>query len=112
MKWKKGRQGTGYDVLTLLSTKLPKWLGLKGIDCHILRYNKSDYIPPHTDKVEDGEHWRMNIILKKPLSGGEFICKEAKSFLNRVYIFRPDVMEHSVTACESERIVFSLGIVL
>ncbi len=108
LSFKAGRQGTGYEVMTLISRKLP-FRCLSGVDMHILRYPPSSSIPTHTDKVGSGKHHRVNILLVKPKSGGEFICAQAKRFLGRVFYFRPDIMEHSVTECPSRRIVLSIG---
>lgn len=104
--WKKGRQNTGYDVLTLFSLKLN--FILKGLDCHVLRYTKGTFIPPHKDINEKGSHHRINIVLKK-CEGGEFICDKAFRMFNRIFYFKPDEMEHSVTICNGTRYVLSVG---
>jgi hypothetical protein len=109
LRWKKGRQNTGYELLTLFSFKLPFHF-LNGLDCHVIRYKPGDFIPEHTDNVSTGQkHFRINIVLKQ-CKGGEFICPEAKRyFFNRILFFRPDIMKHSVSLCEGTRLVLSIG---
>ncbi len=120
LSFKPGRQGTGYEVMTLISRKLP-FRRLSGVDLHILRYPPSSSVPTHVDKVASGNHHRINVILVKPKSGGEFICARATRLLGgtlgallpfgqgRVFYFRPDIMEHAVTECPSKRVVLSIG---
>lgn len=102
---KEGRQKTGYTVYTLLnSTKLK-------CDLHFIVYDKGNYIPPHKDRL-DGEydHYRLNIILKKPESGGKFSGNTLCNFRGRIILFRPDISEHSVSEITSgKRIVLSFG---
>lgn len=110
-----GRQGTGYKTLTLFKTFLPNWVRrvtkFVAVDCYIIVYPDGSHIPPHTDSVGVGRHHRLNIILKRPLFGGEFICPKSFRLFNRIYYFRPDEMEHAVTPCIGKRVVFSLGFV-
>lgn len=106
MKWKKGRQIGGYQVLTIFSKRF-NFL-IKGMDCHILKYSKGSYIPLHKDKNEHGKHRRINIVLKS-CQGGEFVCEKAVRIFNRIFYFKPDEMEHSVTECFGTRYVLSIG---
>ena len=99
--WKKGRQHTGYDVFTLWSKF--------NVDMHIIRYNDGNYIPPHTDKVEGKRHYRINVVLKKPVNGGQYVGDSIWNWKNRVIFFRPDIHEHSITACTGGRLVLSVG---
>ena len=60
-----------------------------------------------------GRHYRLNLILKSPRSGGEFVCASPLWANARIKLFRPDACEHSVTRVEGgNRYVFSLGWVL
>jgi len=68
-RWQKGRQGTGYDKMLLLTLRWPL-----RFDSYLIRYPEGSEIPPHRDPVQQGRHYRLNIILKPPKSGGEFIC--------------------------------------
>ena len=68
-RWQKGRQGTGYDKMLLLTARWPL-----PFDSYLIRYPESSEIPPHSDPVQTGKHYRLNLVLKAPKSGGEFIC--------------------------------------
>lgn len=103
--WQIGRQKTGYDKMLLLTGYLPL-----PFDMYLIRYRVGSYIPPHTDKVEKGRHYRMNIILKQSKIGGDFVCKHNIIDLPRIKIFRPDLYEHSVTELvEGSRYILSIG---
>lgn len=105
-KFKPGRQGTGYEICRLYKVC---WFN-HFFDSYLIRFKESTYLPPHRDIVWDYDHFRMNIILKKPKWGGEFICDKVWSWLDRVYIFRPDKEEHSVKeVIKGTRIVLSFG---
>lgn len=107
-RWQRGRQGTGYDKMLLVTGPLPV-----PFDSYLIRYPEGSEIPPHTDPVKSGRHYRLNIVLKAPSSGGDFICSSPLYETNRIKFFRPDVCEHSVTRLVGgNRYVFSLGWVL
>ncbi len=100
--WKKGRQHTGYDILTIISFLF--------FDIHLIRYNAGNFIPKHIDAVDKHKHHRINIVLQQPKYSGIFICDKAKRYLfGRIIYFRPDIMEHSVTICNTQRLVLSIG---
>lgn len=108
MKWELGRQGTGYKKITLLENK-----AIIPFDLHVIKYDGGDYIPPHTDPVPYGDHYRLNIVLWKSGKGGDFKCDRAILNWPRIKFFRPDIHEHSVTAVESgTRVVLSFGFIL
>lgn len=104
-RWQKGRQGTGYDKMLLATARWPL-----PFDCYLIRYPEGSAIPPHTDPVQAGRHYRLNIVLKSPRSGGEFVCANPIVATRRIKLFRPDACEHSVTeVVGGSRYVFSLG---
>lgn len=104
-RWQKGRQGTGYDKMLLFTLSWPL-----AFDSYLICYPEGSEIPPHTDPVQLGRHYRLNIILKSPRSGGEFICANPIYSSRRIKLFRPDACEHSVTRVQGgSRYVFSLG---
>jgi len=108
LRWQRGRQGTGYDKMLLLSAPWPL-----PFDIYLIRYPEGSEIPPHTDPVSSGRHYRLNIILKSPRSGGEFVCAQPLFETRRIKLFRPDACEHSVTrVVGGSRYVFSVGWVL
>ena len=105
LRWTKGRQETGYEKMQLAIAKWPK-----PFDVYLRRFHPGYDIPPHTDKVKEGEHYRINIILKNAKKGGQFICKEPLYESKWIKYFRPDISEHQVTKIiEGKRYVFSLG---
>ena len=105
-RWQKGRQKTGYDKMLLATAKrfpLP-------FDLYLLRFNEGSEVPSHKDLVQKGEHYRLNIILKKAKSGGDFLCSEALWQTSRIKYFRSDISEHAVTkVTKGTRYVLSLG---
>ena len=106
--WNIGRQNTGYKKLTIFNKKI-NLFNFYGFDTYIIKYIDGNYIPKHIDEVKFGKHYRINIILKK-CEGGEFICKNYKSYLNgRIIFFRPDLEEHEVTVCKGTRLILSIG---
>jgi len=107
-RWQRGRQGTGYDKMLLLAAPWPV-----PFDCYLIRYPEGSEISSHTDPVTSGRHYRLNIILKSPRSGGEFVCAAPLFATKRIKLFRPDACQHSVTrVVGGSRYVFSLGWVL
>jgi hypothetical protein len=104
-RWQRGRQGTGYDKMLLAAARWPL-----PFDSYLIRYPEGSEIPPHTDPVQAGRHYRLNIVLKSPRSGGDFVCATPIFETRRIKLFRPDACEHSVTrVVGGSRYVFSLG---
>lgn len=104
-RWQKGRQGTGYDKMLLLTAHWPL-----PFDSYLIRYPEGSEIPPHTDPVTTDRHYRLNVILKSPREGGDFVCATPIFATRRIKLFRPDACEHSVTrVVGGSRYVFSLG---
>lgn len=104
-RWQRGRQDGGYDKMLLLTGMWPL-----PFDMYFIRYHEGSFIPPHTDKVDYGEHYRLNIVLWQAKKGGEFICQNPIFETKRIKFFRPDVCEHSVVRVEKgKRYLFSLG---
>ena len=104
-RWQSGRQGSGYDKMLLLTAPWPV-----PFDSYLIRYPEGSSIPPHTDPVQRGRHYRLNIILKSPRSGGEFVCRNPIYASDRIKLFRPDVSEHSVSLVQGgSRYVLSIG---
>lgn len=79
-------------------------------DVYVLRFRAGSEIPPHTDPVATGRHYRCNIVLKRAQEGGEFVCAAPIFASRRIKFFRPDACEHSVTrVLKGTRYVFSIG---
>jgi hypothetical protein len=104
-RWQRGRQQSGYDKMLLLQALWPL-----PFDIYVLRFPQGAEIPPHTDPVALGRHYRCNIVLKHAASGGDFICSAPIFATKRIKVFRPDACEHSVTRVErGSRYVLSIG---
>ena len=104
-RWQRGRQGSGYDKMLLFTAMWPI-----PFDSYLIRYPEGSQVPPHKDPVTKGRHYRLNVILKAPKAGGEFICANPLFATSRLKLFRPDQCEHSVTpVIGGSRYVFSLG---
>jgi hypothetical protein len=105
LRWQRGRQGGGYDKMLLLTARWPL-----AFDSYLIRYPEGSEIPPHIDPVTAGRHYRLNVILKTPQRGGEFVCATPIFATRRIKLFRPDTCEHSVTHVEGgSRYVLSIG---
>ncbi len=104
-RWQKGRQQSGYEKMLLAGAKWP----LK-FDLYLLKFPEGCEVPPHTDVVASGKHFRLNIVLKQAKSGGEFVCKSPIFCSKRIKFFRPDLCEHSVTrVVAGNRYLLSIG---
>jgi hypothetical protein len=105
LRWEGGRQLTGYDKLLLLASPFPFPL-----DCYLLRFPEGSEIPPHRDPVTGRRHYRLNVVLKRPPMGGDFVCDRPIFDYGRVKLFRSDLCEHSVTkVVGGRRYVLSIG---
>lgn len=107
--WIDGRQGSGYSKL-----KLFEMFKVFPMDIYLLKFPHGSFIPEHTDCVKAGyKHYRLNIILKKSVSGGEFLSESHIFNFERFKFFRPDISKHSVTqVLGGNRIVLSVGFLL
>lgn len=104
-RWERGRQLSGYDKMLLCGAIWP----LK-FDMYLLKFPEGSEIPPHTDPVSNGQHFRLNIVLKNAVEGGEFICKDPIFETRRLKFFRPDVSEHQVSKIiKGNRYLLSIG---
>lgn len=104
-RWERGRQNTGYDKMLLCGALWP----IK-FDMYLIKFPEGSEIPPHTDSVESGEHFRLNLVLKNAIEGGEFSCANAIFETKRIKFFRPDVCEHQVSkVIRGNRYLLSLG---
>ena len=105
LRWRRGRQQTGYDKMLVVQSLWPL-----PFDVYILRFCEGAEIPPHTDPVATGRHYRCNIVLKRATAGGEFVCARPIFASTRIKLFRPDACEHSVTrVTRGRRYVLSIG---
>lgn len=107
--WQLGRQSSGYSKMSLLQSIWPV-----PFDLYLLKFPEGSQILEHVDKVDEGfRHYRLNIILKKSLSGGDFIFEQSIINWSRIKFFRPDISKHSVTkVVGGSRYVLSFGFLL
>lgn len=109
LNWESGRQNSGYKKMLLLVNHF--WIPF---DFYFLKFEEGSCIPEHTDPVKLGyKHYRLNIIVKKSKSGGEFISEKNILNFSRIKFFRPDLYKHSVTTVVGgSRYVLSFGFLL
>ncbi len=104
-RWRGGRQRSGYEKMLLLQSPFPL-----PFDVYLLRFGEGSEVPPHTDPVAAGRHYRCNIVVRRAKRGGEFVCSAPIFATKRIKLFRPDACEHSVTRVEQgTRYVLSIG---
>jgi len=133
--WQEGRQGTGYEKLdlraaleadafaderSLLETVLTQARVSFGVpilmwDAYFIRYREGAFVPEHRDPTGTSKHLRLNALLAAAedgtgqlrLSGNVFDLAEGDAVL-----FRPDVIDHSVSTVLGERALLSVGCVV
>ena len=72
LQWQEGRSGGGYQKMTLLDCHWPiRW------DMHLIKTPEGGCVLPHRDPLENMDHWRLNVVIKKPKRGGEFVSEES-----------------------------------
>lgn len=84
-------------------------------DCYFIRYKCQGYIEPHTDPHPSGQHWRMNtLITKSDPVGGKFVVAGTPVYMDKgdAVLWRPDISEHWLTECTTNRFIFSVGCVI
>lgn len=106
--WQPGRQ-KGCDYL-----KFPLWffkLWKLGTDAYILKYSQNSILNPHIDPVGNGKHYRLNIGWGR----SKFICEQIifqfRVGMLSIYLFRPDLYEHSLYIFE-KTYKLSIGVVV
>lgn len=79
-------------------------------DMYLLKFPVGSEIPPHTDTLREGKHYRLNFVLKQAREGEVFLCNSPIFETNRVKLFRPDITEHEVSKIrQGNRYVLSIG---
>jgi len=104
-RWQRGRQESGYHKMLIGGAYWP----IK-FDMYLLKFPAGSEIPPHTDPLKEGRHYRLNVVLKQAREGGIFFCNSPIFETNRVKLFRPDITEHEVSKIRrGNRYVLSIG---
>ena len=71
---------------------------------YLVRYSAGHAIVPHVDMVSEGRLYKLNCVLIKPESGGEFSCeRNIFNLFGRIVLFRPDLYRHEVSRIERGR---------
>jgi hypothetical protein len=119
--WRAGRQGTGYETLSLRDVPHPivaRALALIGEpfedfwDVYLIRYNDGAHIPDHVDEAQHGrQHRRLNVLLEEARAGGELRIAGAivELSVGDAVLFDPDRDVHTVSRVEGTRMLFSVG---
>jgi hypothetical protein len=80
------------------------------MDIHLIKVPTGAHVPRHTDVVPGYKHHRLNVVLRKPLEGGQLKSWKALSTWGRFTWFRPDLYEHHVTEVTSgSLLILSIG---
>lgn len=73
----------------------------RSLSVYLVHYPAGHSILPHVDMMSEGRLYKLNCVLVKPKSGGEFICERTiLDLLGRIVLFRPDLHRHRVTRIE------------
>lgn len=101
-RWEKGRQGSGYDKLTLLYSRLLM------ADAYILKVPKGVSIPKHTDSAPPhSNHFRINVTVFGHLRMET--SQPVKRIGDWFSFFRPDNVVHWADAPKRDTYIFSFG---
>jgi len=74
------------------------------LSIYLVRYPAGHAIAPHVDMVSEGRLYKLNCVLIKPESGGEFSCERSIfNLFGRIILFRPDLYRHEVSRIERGR---------
>jgi hypothetical protein len=106
-KWIEGRQKSGYFKMKLAEFSWPF-----GFDTYLLKFETGVSVPEHIDPVTGKKHYRMNLTIRNPISGGTFVCENSILNLPRLKLFRPDKYKHSLTTVEGTLIMLSIGVAI
>ena len=108
-RWQKGRQADcEYSKFPIILLKIWKF----GFDAYILKYAPNASLPWHTDRVENGKHWRLNIKLSGNAIFGIKKDGVTKHLINKSFIlFRSDLNEHSLEVSKRGCLKLSFGFV-
>lgn len=74
------------------------------LSVYLVRYDRGHKVIPHVDMVSTGRLYKLNCVLVKPKSGGEFSCeKNLFNLFGRIVLFRPDLYRHGVSEIRQGR---------
>ncbi len=104
-EWQSGRQGSGYDKLSLFVSQRFK------CDFYLLRFPTGTGVPSHTDPVQKGyNHYRINFVYRGYNRIGDRMYVLGKSWrFWRFVFFRPDLVKHGLLPVKKEMRMLSFG---
>lgn len=79
-------------------------------ECQFLYYPAGVQMHRHLDPDPRGDHWRVNVVVRRPARGGILLLDDEPVDLRPgdAYIFRADVVPHAVTpVVEGERVAWT-----
>ncbi|HMB39461.1 MAG TPA: hypothetical protein VKO85_10315 [Wenzhouxiangellaceae bacterium] len=66
------------------------------LSVYLVRYSVGHRIEPHVDMVSEGRLYKLNCVLVKPESGGEFSCeRNIFNLFGRIILFRPGFQDRA-----------------
>lgn len=104
MKWKKGRQGSGYLVHTVCNFGF--------FDIQLIKIPEGIEVPVHKDPIPNKRHYRLNIDLVKPEFGGRYVGKSIFK-LPRIHLIRSDRDYHAISeVIKGQAVILSIGVAI
>ena len=82
------------------------------LSVNLVTYLADHKVMRHIDPVPERKYYKLNFLLVKPESGGVFACEKCiLNLFGRIYLFRPDQYEHSVSRIEAgKRVLLSFAL--
>lgn len=73
----------------------------KRFSAYLVTYPNQHKVLTHIDPMPNAKYYKFNIVLQQPKVGGVFHCQKCiLNLFGRIYLFRPDKYEHSVSRIE------------
>ncbi len=79
---------------------------------NLVTYPTDHKVMRHIDHAPERKYYKLNFVLVKPEFGGVFDCEKCiLNLFGRIYLFRPDQYEHSVSRIEAgKRVLLSFAL--
>lgn len=102
------------EVTLLASVRNKVLFTSKRFSAYLVNYPNQHRVLTHIDSMPEAKYYKLNIVLKQPKVGGVFHCQKCiLNLFGRIYLFRSDKYEHSVSRIEvGERLLLSLSLTL
>jgi len=92
MPWIKGKDGGGYEKLSIFSLLLFSC----GLDICLLRCKEDTEIKGHVDCCNGRKQYKLSLSLIEPEEGGDLSCANMLVNTRRFKIYRADTCKHLV----------------